>query len=491
MFIEKLEDELNVTETTNGAKAYKTTKNNIIDLFAQLGAMRGRCFRDKIELFKNAFYEDKELAMKILFYYRDCREGQGERQTFRDIYLWLTQNAQDIAIDNIKNIIEFGRWDDLIDIAYESRIYCYKQFAAEVLCRIENTIKHDVKGNDNITLLGKWLPSINASSKNTRDKAKWLCYKLEYTEREYRKICSELRAKIRIVENNLRTKEYDKIDYSKVPSLAIKKYREAFVRNDYEHYSKYLLDVMQGKSKINTKTLFPYDIVREYLINGYNENDTLELQWKNLPDYVQGKDISSLTVCDVSGSMTDNRYLPLATAISLSVYIAEKTKGAYANKFITFSERPQLVNLKRNMSLYEKIQFMNQQDWEFSTNLYNVFKLVLDVAVKNNLKQEDLPKQIIVITDMNFDCCNDDKEDVLMEKINNMFNSKGYNLPTLVWWNVNAINEVFPMKEGNGVKYVSGASPVILKSVLNEELLSPMDLIKNTVLTERYSEIKF
>ena len=143
------------------------------------------------------------------------------------------------------------------------------------------------------------------------------------------------------------------------------------------------------------------------------------------------------------------------------------------------------------MSLYEKIQFMNQQDWGFNTNLYNVFKLVLDVAVKNNLKQEDLPKQIIVITDMNFDYCNDDKESVLMEKINNMFNSKGYNLPTLVWWNVNAINEVFPMKEGNGVKYVSGASPVILKSVLNEELLSPMDLIKNTVLTERYSEIKF
>lgn len=486
MFIEKLKNELNTTETTNGAVAYKSTGNNVINLFAQLGSMRDRTSNDKIKLFKEAYKEDKELALKILFYYRNCRGGQGERQTFRDIYIWLAQEDTDIAIANIKNIMKFGRSDDLIYIAYNA--YKAKDFVDMAIKIIQLEInRFEVTGT--VSLLGKWLPSINASSPKTKAQAQWLRKQLFLTPKEYRKLCTAMRKKLKLVENNLREKTYKDIDYEQVPSLALNKYRQCFERNDNEHYFKYLNDVKNGNAKINAKVLYPYDIVRKYL-NEDDVDETLELQWKNLPNYVEGENINSLTVCDVSGSMYG---FPIAVAISLSIYLAERCTGAYKNKFITFSERPVLVDIPENCDLYKKIESVNHASWGFNTNLKAVFDLILNIAKKYNLKQEDIPEQLIIITDMNFDAgvnrCNN--RVALMDSIRDKFKNNGYKLPKLVWWNVNAINEVFPMLEEDGIAYVSGCSPVILKSVLNNKVISPMDVIKDTVLTQEYESVIF
>lgn len=484
-FMEHLKNEANYTKTTNGAVAYKSTLNEIVDLFGQIGSMRNRDEEDKCILFENAFAVDRELAMKILFYNRDCRGGQGERQTFRDIYIHLTDLDTNVATDNIDNIVEFGRWDDLIDIAYKSK---NEIFVNSAITYIRTTLDLDL-ACENLTLLGKWLPSINASNKETIAKGKWIAQKLGYTPKKYRKLLSYLRNKIRIIENNLREKDYSEIKYEQVPSLAMNKYRGAFYRNDEEKFNKYLEDVKSGKKEIKASTLYPYDIVRSYL-QEHKINNVLEEQWKALPDYLNGAECKSLVVADVSGSMYG---FPINVSVSLALYLSERMKGVYANKFITFDTNPKLVEINPKSSLYTKVNKVFNADWGGSTNIERVFDLILKIAVDNDLQQSDLPEQVIVITDMNFDMgtYRDRNKKTLFKNIKNKFKQNGYELPKLIWWNANAINEVFPMKADENCQYVSGASPSIMKAVLEGKMLSAIDLVRQAVLTERYSVIKF
>lgn len=485
-FIEGLKNETNYTKTTNGAVAYKSTLNEIVDFFGQIGSMRYRTPQDKCILFENAFAVDRELAMKTLFYNRDCRGGQGERQTFRDIYIHLVNLDTDVAIANISNIVEFGRWDDLIDIAYKCE---NSKFTESAIAYIKTMLDLDLVCENPTSLLGKWLPSINASNKETIAKGKWIANKLGYSPKKYRKLLSYLRNRIRIIENNLREKNYSEIKYEQVPSLAMNKYRNAFYRNDGDKFSKYLEDVKSGKKEIKASTLYPYDIVRSYLLeNGIN--NVLEEQWKALPDYINGTECKTLVVADVSGSMEG---LPMFISVSLALYLSERMKGVYANKFITFDTKPKFVEINPELSVRGKILNIYHADWGGSTNMQGVFDLILDVAIKNELKQSDLPEQIIVITDMNFNegTYRDKNKKTLFKNIKNKFKENGYELPKLIWWNANAINEVFPMKADGNCQYVSGASPSIMKAVLEGKMLSAIDLIKQAVLTERYSVIKF
>lgn len=485
-FMEHLKNEANYTETTNGAVAYKSTLNEVVDLFGQIGSMRYRSSIDKCVLFENAFAIDRELAMKILFYNRDCRGGQGERQTFRDIYIHLVNLDTQVAIDNINNIVEFGRWDDLIDIAYKCE---NSKFIENAIMYIKTMLDLDLTCENPTSLLGKWLPSINASNKETIAKGKWIAQKLGYTPKKYRKLLSYLRNKIRIIENNLREKDYSEIKYEQVPSLAMNKYRGAFYRNDEEKFNKYLEDVKSGKKEIKASTLYPYDIVRSYL-QEHKINNVLEEQWKALPDYLNGAECKSLVVADVSGSMYG---FPINVSVSLALYLSERMKGVYANKFITFDTNPKLIEINPKTSLCAKIEKVYNADWGGSTNIEKVFDLILKIAVDNDLQQSDLPEQVIVITDMNFDMgtYRDKNKKTLFKNIKNKFKQNGYELPKLIWWNANAINEVFPMKADENCQYVSGASPSIMKAVLEGKMLSAIDLVRQAVLIDRYSVIKF
>lgn len=485
-FMEHLKHETNYTETTNGAVAYKSTLDDVVNFFAQAGAMRERKSADKCVLFEGAFSTDRELAMKTLFYIRDCRGGQGERQTFRDIFVHLTNLDTQLAIDNIDNIVEFGRWDDLIDIAYRSK---NSKFIDSAITYIKTTLDLDLACEQPTSLLGKWLPSINASNKETIAKGKWIAKKLGYSPKKYRKLLSCLRSRIRIVENNLREKNYSEIKYEQVPSLAMNKYRNAFYKNDENKFNQYLEDVKNGKKEIKASTLYPYDIVRSYL-KEHKINNVLEEQWKSLPDYLNGTECKSLVVADVSGSMDG---LPMCISISLALYLSERMSGVYANKFITFESNPELVDINPKQSVYSKVNKIYDANWGGSTNIEKVFNLILKIAVDNNLKQSDLPEQVIVITDMNFDmgAYTHRNKKTLFKNIKDKFKQNGYELPKLIWWNANAINEVFPMKADENCQYVSGASPSIMKSVIEGKMLSPIDLIKLTVLTDRYSAIKF
>lgn len=487
MFKNELKKQCSLKTTENGAIVYDSSMDKVVDLFAQIGAMRNRYDYEKYNLFMEAYNQDPTLALKTLFYARDCREGQGERNTFREMYQALIDIDTPTAIDNISNIVEFGRWDDLIDIMLYTD---NKEFIDQSLNGIIGRIELDMSTNLP-SLLGKWMPSINTSSKKTVSEAKRLCKMLGYSEKEYRKMLSHLRKKINIVERQLSSKQYDKINYESVPSLAMLKYKNCFKTKDTDRYNEYIQSVVKGESKINASTLYPYDIVRKY--KHYDYDDQMEEQWKALPNYVK-PNWNGLVVADVSGSM--NNYLnglPMDVSISLAIYIAEKTKGSFSDCFITFSEKPTFVDLEPCKTLHDKIRATLNADWGFGTNLKKVFDLILNTAIKNNASQSEMPQQLFIITDMEFDAGSGVRrsKQTFMESIKDKYNQAGYELPKLVWWNVNARNSTFPMTvDESGVQYVSGCSPVILKTLLGGEFLSPIDVVRNTVVVERYKNVK-
>ena len=487
MFREELKKNASLKETENGAIVYDSSMDKVVDLFAQIGAMRNRYDYEKYNLFMEAYHQDPSLVLKTLFYARDCREGQGERDTFREMYQALINIDTPTAIDNIPNIVEFGRWDDLIDIVLYTD---NKEFIDQALHGIAGRIELDMSTN-NPSLLGKWMPSINTSSNKTVGEAKRLCKMLGYTERDYRKMLSHLRKQINIVERQLSSKQYDKVEYESVPSLAMLKYRNCFKTKDTDRYNKYIQSVVKGENKINASTLYPYDIVRSYGSHHTSRYDKqLEQQWKALPNYITKDDWNGLVVADVSGSMSG---LPMDVSISLAIYIAEKTKGEFSDCFITFSERPTFVDIEPYDTLYDKIRKTARANWGYNTDLQKVFDLILNTAIKNKASQPEMPQQLFIITDMEFDYGSNVRgsRKTFMENIREKYHQAGYELPKLVWWNVNARNSTFPMTvDEAGVQYVSGCSPVILKTLLGGEFLSPIDVVRNTVDIERYKNVK-
>lgn len=484
MFRNELKKNAALKETENGAIVYDRSMDKVVDLFAQIGALRNRSVKDKQDMFIDAYQVDPELALKILFYARDCREGQGERDTFRDMYQALIDIDTKTAIYEIPIIAEFGRWDDLIEILLNTK---NEDFIESAINYIDDTICTDLH-NDQVSLLAKWLPSINTSSRKTVSKAKRLCKMLEYSERDYRKMLSDLRRKANIVERQLSSKQYNEVKYESVPSLAMLKYRNCFKTKDADRYNEYIQSVVKGEKKINASTLYPYDIVRTYKESRYD--DQMEEQWKALPNYVTKEDWNGLVVADVSGSMSG---LPMDVSISLAIYIAEKTKGAFSDCFITFSKKPTFVELDPCNTLREKIRTTYNAEWGYSTDLKKVFDLILNTAIKNGASQSEMPQQLFIITDMEFDNGSNvsGSRKTFMENIREEYHKAGYELPKLVWWNVNARNSTFPMTvDEAGVQYVSGCSPVILKTLLGGEFLSPIDVVRNTVDTPRYKCVK-
>ena len=292
-----LKKEANRTYTENGAITPATTQSDCLDLFATIGALRGADAREISRRFARAWAEDPSLALKIAFYARDVRGGLGERQTFRVILLWLAHNAPESLMRNLHQIAEYGRFDDLLMLMDTP---CEKAMLKEISSQLHQDMQVLESGGENISLLGKWLPSVNASSKATVLRARKLCRMLGLREQQYRKLLTRLRAQIAILENNLRCKDYT-FDYAKQPSRAMFKYRKAFLRNDQQRYLKFMGRVSQGKATLHTGTLYPYDVIAPCLtaIPSKNERAAINTTWNALPNFAS--DENALVVVDGSG----------------------------------------------------------------------------------------------------------------------------------------------------------------------------------------------
>ena len=481
-FIAALESELNETVTLNGAKAYKSTLNKCVDLFGQIAACRNNLSTAQT-LFAKAYKEDPETATRILFWSRDIRGGQGERSIFRSLFKSLVEDNSEIGIKLVSLVPQYGRWDDLLVLENTSAWNT-------VLNAIETQLNLDranLKIGEKVSLLAKWLPSINASSKDSKRLGRKIAAHLELSEREYRKVLSTLRSHIKIVEQKMCSKEWSEIDYSKLPSRASFMYRKAFKKQDGNRYEAYLNAVENGEAKINAATLYPYDIVNEYMYKGARNDKTIDLQWEALPNYMEGQEFNGLVVADVSGSMYG---MPMAVSISLAMYIAERNSSPiWKDKFITFSQNPELQEIV-GKTVGKRIQNLSRAHWNMNTDLMAVFKTILSAAEKNSVAPEDMPKKLIIVSDMQFDqACRSNKR-TNFEQIQKLYRKAGYEMAQLVFWNVNANGGNVPITtHDTGTCLVSGCSPSILKSVLTDKVLTPVDTMNDTVYSDRYAPI--
>ena len=399
-----IEDAANKTYTENGAVTLETTGDCCLDLFATVGALRHVSEEEICLRFQRAWAEDRDLAMKILFFARDVRGGLGERRAFRVIARWLADYAHTSVAKNISNIPEYGRYDDLLSLLATS---C----EADALRFIAVQWKKDMQALESgepVSLLGKWLPSVNATNADTIAKGKKVAKYLKLRPVEYRKALTALRKRIHILENNLRIKEYN-FDYAKLPSKAMYKYRAAFLRNDEARYHEFLNKVEKGEAQMHTDSLTPYDIVASVLDNSSRwkpdvkaanaqERKALDVTWKALPDYTCGE--NALVVVDGSGSMCGyGNPMPAAVALSLGIYFAERNRGQFQNHFITFSEHPRLVKIKGN-DIVDKVMYCESYNECANTNIEAVFRLILTAAKIHQVPQEEMPSRIYIVSDM-------------------------------------------------------------------------------------------
>jgi len=498
---ELLNSDYNVCYSENGAKMYSTTGRNILDLSfkaPQLRATKASLDTHTEMLLAKADAESRELFVKFLFYLRDVRGGMGERNAFRNLFLWFCDNAEDDAVKLLKFIPEYGRWDDLVYILYNTKSDKVKRYIVTI---VSSQFLKDLE-SETPTLMGKWMPSPNAGKKS-KSFAKSLIREMNkagvtVNEASYRKSLSELRKKIQIVETNISTKNYAEIDYERVPSVANTRYAKLFLKYDEKRRNEYLDSLVKGEKKINASAVFPHDV---WKMLG-NETATAEAMWKALPDFVKG-DCKTLVVRDGSGSMTsripNSTTTALDVASALCVYFSERMTGEFHNKFITFSSTPQLVEFGENMTTMQKKSFLRHYNECSNTDIQKTFQLLLDTAVSNNMKQEDMPGQLLIVSDMEFDAATTEwdyqtrsytRPDVnLFEHIAKLYADKGYKLPKLVFWNVNSRTGVVPVKENElGVALVSGYSPAVCKMVLSEET-DPWKNLLNVLLSERYAQV--
>ena len=370
--------------------------------------------------------------------------------------------------------------------------------------------EYNMKNGKSISLLAKWLPSENASSTQTKKYATIIRKELGRSSRDYRKMLSEMRKYIDVVECKMSAKQWGEINYESVPSRANLIYNDAFLRNDEDRRREYLSALENGEVKINAGTLYPHDIVHKYGVYRYGANKydaTLEGLWKALPDTVNGCG-NTIVVADGSGSMTCNvggntSVTALDVANALAIYFAERSSGEFKDKYITFSERPQLVDFSKANTLRDKLDIAYRHDEVANTNIEAVFDLILSTAVKNHMSQDDMPANILIVSDMEFDSCAtmnstsngwysryERPTATLFETIAKKYAAHGYKLPRLVFWNVNSRTGTIPVKENNlGVALVSGFSVNIVNMVMSNKL-DPYECLLDVLNTERYQPIE-
>lgn len=513
-FINGLTDFTNVTLTENGAVTHKTTKSDLLDMFAMGASMRTRSDEDVILMFRKAYAENPVYALKCLFYIRDIRGGQGERRFFRVVMKDLAKQDTDAVIRNLTHIPEFGRWDDLyvfVDTPVEAAAFDFmkNQLALDVSCKTPS-------------LLAKWLKSENTSSQKSRDLAAKTRIAFGMNHKQYRKTLSILRARINVLERLMSENRWDEIEFDKIPSRAGMIYKNAFARHDIERMKKdpevqsYADFAKDDTKKVNAKALYPYECVAEafkamrssWSYGRYNAvamDDTNRLMvnkyWDNLEDYFKGASFNGMAIVDTSGSMCGSSAdAPINVAISLGLYCAEKAKGPYNGHFITFSSNPTFVKTE-GVDFCDKVIRMAGADWGGSTNVEAAFDMMLDVALKNRLSQSDIPENLIIISDMEFDSCvtsgarsasrwggGRNVNDTLFEAMAKKWAAYGYKMPHLIFWNVDARQNNIPMIGNGNVSYVSGMSPSIFETIMTGK--TGYDLMMEKLNSPRYEVIR-
>ena len=483
--LDALKQQANHTVTENGAVTLVTTRSDCLDLFATIGALRNASGQTIIDRFHRAYAEDPDIAMRILFYARDIRGGLGERRVFRILLQELAEKHPESIRKNLEYIAEMGRYDDLFSLM-DTR--CQADVVELVKRQLKQDLYHAERG-ESISLLAKWLPSVNTSSEETVQMGKLFAWKLGMSDSVYRKTLSRLRTHLRILENSLRERDYT-FSYETQPSRAMYKYRRAFLRNDEERYLEYMEKVSQGKATLHTSSLTPSDLVDKALdFRGtQEERKILDTTWNALENFTDER--NALCVVDTSGSMFwQGKPRPFAVAMSLGMYFAQRNHGPFRNHFITFSSQPRLIEIK-GRDFVDQVQYCRGFSEVADTNIQAVFELILNTAISNRIRQSDMPETIYIISDMEFNRCTRDASVSNFEYAKKLYKNHGYRLPRIVFWNVQSRNTQQPVDMNEqGVVLVSGYTPRLFNMALSGQM-NPHQAMMETLNSERYACIR-
>ena len=503
-FMNGMANATNYTYTENGAVTHKTTKSDLLDMFAMGAAMRTRSDEDVILMFRKAFKENPVYALKCLFYIRDVRGGQGERRFFRVVMKDLAKFDTAAARRNLKFVPEFGRWDDLY-------VFVGTPLEADALQIMKDQLALDVECKTP-SLLAKWLKSENTSSVESRRLGNITREFFGMSHKQYRKTLSILRERINVLERLMSEGRWDEIEFDKIPSKAGMKYKNAFARHDLErakneNVQTYADFAKDSTKKVNAKALYPYECVHEALnimgnqqgwsLRGHHValDDTQRLMtnkyWDNLADYFNGATFNGIALVDTSGSMSGT---PIEVAISLGLYCAEKNQGAFANHFISFESNPHWIETA-GVDFCDKVYRITGAEWGGSTNVEAAMDLILNVAKQSGCSQDEIPQNLVIISDMEFNYCvtsnnygRGNVNDTLFEKIAAKYRANGYEMPHVIFWNVNARQANIPMLGNGNVSFVSGFSPSIFETIMSGK--TGYDLMMEKLDSERYAQIQ-
>lgn len=506
----------NISVTENGAVGYKTTTNQLVDLNFKVSSLRDRDEEYIVEEFIKAYYESPKYAVKWLFFLRDILEGLGERRSFRICMKYLAVSHTETAKVLIKLIPEYGRYDDLLlflDTPLENYVCRY----------MKNQLKKDtraMKENREVSLLAKWLPSINTSSVETRENAYRLAKAFGMSYRIYRKTLSSLRSYINVTEVYMSANRWSDIDYSKVPAKANMRYDTAFGKHDTERRINFLINALDG-GKLNAGGLMPYEIARHitgsfgwYSSWSFTDNMLAEAMWKKISEQGFQNEWGledCIVVADGSGSMYshvtgNSNVTAIDVCNSLAIYFAEQLKGVFHNKAITFSETPRFIDLDRGKNLKEKLEIMFSYNEVANTNIEAVFNMLLDMAVSRQVPDEEIPKQVLVISDMEFDMATGDSlnrflynksesaprfTQALFDTIEQKYNAAGYHMPRLIFWNVCGRTDTIPKVDNeNGICLLSGFSQNAMKIAADREKKDPYESLIKVLDGDRYKPVE-
>ena len=462
--------------TENGMKAKQGTGKACVDFFYKIGAMRGQ---DPTVPFSQALAESEDLALRIAQWSRDVRGGAGERELFRKMMKHLESFHPELLEKVMPKIPEVGRWDDLLE--FTSPKARYQAFGM---------IGTALRNGD--ALCAKWLPREN---KKTRQWVFEFCKFFGVTPKFYRK---KIASMTKVVEQQMCAKDWNSINFSHVPSRAASLYKRAFLRNAPEAYKSYIEKLAKGgdpKVKINAEAIFPHDVIKELFeyntVSKTVSPDVLKVitaQWEALPNYVG--DSSVLAMVDTSGSMfcvpvPGSSIYAGQIALSLGIYTADKNKGPFKDTFLTFESSPNLFNLQG--SVVDKCRAMEQAPWDGSTDVIRAFKLILKTAIDGKVENKDMPKTLLILSDMQFNSCSR-YDHSAMESMEAQFAAAGYDAPNVVFWNLYDKGTVPVVSDKSGAALVSGFSPSVLKSVLgSSDNFTPEGIMLQTVMDDRYA----
>jgi hypothetical protein len=466
-FADAVRDTPNETRTTNGMKAFESTCRANVDLFGKFGASRGK---DITQLFERALIEDTDLAIRVALHGRDVRQGAGERKLFRDVLQYLEKSNPDLLTNTnlLRKIPELGRWDDLL-------VFTTPEVKARAYSLIETALS---EGNG---LCAKWMPRKGSIARELREH-------MGYSPKRYRKTLVNL---TKVVETLMCNREFEAINFNHVPSLAMSRYTKAFKKHAPEHFDAWKAALKKGDpkiAKVNAGAVYPYDIVKTLR---YGDSTVADAQWEALPNYIG--DARVLPLVDVSGSMgcpaggygqKGVTVSCLDVAVSLGMYCASKNTGAFKDLFLTFSSTPEFVSLSGTLS--QRYNQMSTSNWQMSTDLQKALTKILSVAVSKNVPQEEMPTALLIMSDMQFNSCRPDATAVGM--IRKKYRDAGYEVPAIVFWNINAHGNVPVTFDQTGTALVAGFSPSIMKSVLSADLnnMTPEGIMFKTIMNDRY-----